>query len=102
MRPAAVCATCTRPCARNTRQSAASWFQLASRASASTSPNSDGASDGLTANASSEVAIAGIVVGVLAQARHAAGDPVRGPVDELAERHARRAEQPYRLRGVDQ
>src|SRR5436309_12974394 len=41
-------------------------------------------------------------MGVLAEGRHAARDPVRRPIDELAERHARWAEQPPRLGGVDE
>src|SRR6059058_3572870 len=50
----------------------------------------------------SEDAIADIIMGVLAEGRHAARDPVRRPIDELAERNARRAEQPPRLGGVDE
>src|SRR6266568_4269864 len=84
------------------RQSAASWFQRASRTSAPTSSNSAGVSDALTVSRGSEVAMAGIVMGVLAEARHAARDPVRGPIDERAERHARVAEQARRLGGIDE
>src|SRR5262249_51035889 len=84
------------------RQSAASWFQRASRTSALTSSSSDGVSDSLTVSRGSEVAMAGIVMGVLAQPRHAARDPVRGPIDELAERHARIPEQARRLGGIDE
>src|SRR5215831_3101546 len=84
------------------RQSAASWFQRASRTSAPTSPSSDGVSDALTASCGSEVAMAGIVMRVLAEARHAARDPVRGPIDERAERHARITEEPRRLGGIDE
>src|SRR5215472_18705233 len=84
------------------RQSAASWFQRASRTSAPTSSSSDGVSDGLTASRGSEDAIADIIMGVLAEARHAARDPVRRPIDELLEGHTRRAEEPPRLGGVDE
>src|SRR6266480_6725110 len=84
------------------RQSAGSWFQRASRTSAPASSNSDGVSDCLTVSPGSELAIAGIVMGALAEARHAARDPIRGPIDHLAERHARIAEEPRRLRGVDE
>src|SRR5262249_59203448 len=84
------------------RQSGASWFQRASRTSAPTSSSSDGVSDSLTVSRGSEVAMAGIVVGVLAEARQAACDPVRGPIAELAERHARIAEQARRLGGIDE
>src|SRR5262244_4120040 len=84
------------------RQSAASWFQRASRTSALTSSNSDGVSDSLTVSRGSEVAMAGIVMGVLAETRHAACDPVRGPIDERAERHARITEEPRRLGSIDE
>src|SRR5215475_4227878 len=84
------------------RQSAASWFQRASRTSAPTSSSSDGVSDSLTVSRGSEVAMARIVMGVLAEARHAACDPVRGPIDKLAERHARVTEEPRRLGGIDE
>src|ERR1700746_992861 len=83
------------------RQSAASWFQRASRTSAPASSNSDGVTDPLRITCGSEVAMAGIVMGVLPEARHAACDPVRGPIDELAERHARITEQARRLGGID-
>src|SRR5262245_65681935 len=85
-----------------TRQSAASWFQRASRTSAPTSSSSDGDSDGLTVKRSSEIAIARIVMRVLAERRHAASDPIRGPIHEPRQRHARMAQQPNRLRGVDE
>src|SRR5262245_64067836 len=84
------------------RQSAASWFQRASRSSAPTSSSSDVVSDSLTVSRGSEVAMAGIVMGVLAEARHAACDPVRGPIDERAERHARVTEEPRRFGGIDE
>src|SRR5262245_7883038 len=84
------------------RQSAASWFQRASRTSAPTSSSSDEVSDFLMVSRGSEVAMARIVMGVLAEARHAACDPVRGPIDELAERHARVTEEPRRLGGIDE
>src|SRR5499427_8290840 len=84
------------------RQSAASWFQRASRTSAPTSSSSDGASDPLTVSRGSEVAMAGIVMRVLAETRHAARDPVRGPIDERAERHGRVTEEPRRLGGIDE
>src|SRR5258708_34978319 len=84
------------------RQSAASWFQRASRTSAPTSSSSDGVSDCLTVSRGSEVAMAGIVMGVLANARHAARDPVGGPIDEPAERNARITEQARGLGGIDE
>src|SRR6266446_9061021 len=84
------------------RQSAASWFQRASRTSAPTSPSSDGVSDCLTVSRGSEVAMAGIVMGVLAKTRHAARDPVGGPIDEPAERNARITEQARGLGGIDE
>src|SRR4051794_18508209 len=83
-------------------QSAASWFHRASRTSAATSSNSRSESDGLIVSCSSEVAIARIVVSVLAEARQAAADPVRGPVDQRQQRHARITEQPRRFGGVDE
>src|SRR5262245_57173670 len=86
----------------NTRQSAISWFQRASRTSASASASSGAVSDGLVDRTRSESAIACIVVGVLAEARQSARDPVRGPVDQLDQRHAGIAEKPHRLGGVDQ
>src|SRR5246127_5343908 len=84
------------------RQSAASWFQRASRTSAPTSPSSDGVSDCLTVSRGSEVAMAGIVMGVLAKTRHAARDPVGGQIDEPAERNARITEQARGLGGIDE
>src|SRR5258707_3471883 len=84
------------------RQSAAMWSQRASRTSAPTSSNSDGVSDCLTVSRGSEVAMAGIVMGVLAEARHAARNPVGGPIDEPAERNARITEQARRLGGIDE
>src|SRR5689334_21432660 len=84
------------------RQSAVSWFHLASRTSALASSSSDADNDGLRERIRSEVAIARIVMSVFAEARHAARDPFRGPVDELDQRHARIAEQPHRLGGIDQ
>src|SRR5712671_1617720 len=102
MRPSPVWAAYTQPSSMKMRQSAASWFQRASATSAPTSSSSDGVRDGLTANCSSEVAIARIVMGVLAEARQAAADPVRGPVDQRQERNARITEQPRRLGGIDQ
>src|SRR5258708_16687484 len=84
------------------RQSAASWFQRASRTSAPTSSSSDGVSDCLTVSRGSEVAMAGIVMRVLAKTRHAARDPVGGPIDEPAERNARITEQAHGLGGIDE
>src|SRR5260221_4946521 len=84
------------------RQSAASWFQRASRTSTPTSSSSDGVSDCLTVSRGSEVAMAGIVMGVLAEARHAARNPVGGPIDEPAERYARITEQARGLGGIDE
>src|SRR2546429_6064824 len=81
------------------RQSAASWFQRASRTSAPTSSSSDGVSNCLTASRGSEVAMAGIVMGVLAKARHPPRHPVGGPIDELAQRDARITEQAPGLGG---
>src|SRR4030081_997265 len=85
-----------------TRQSAVSWFQRASRTSASASASSDGVSDVLVARTRSESAIARIVMCVLAEARQSARDPVRGPIDELDQRHAGITEQTRRLGGVDE
>src|SRR6476620_12411964 len=102
MRSAPVWAAYTRPRSVKMRQSAASWFQRASRTSVSTSSSSDAVKDGLMANRSSEVAIARIVMSVLAEARQAAADPVRGPIDEGQQRDAWITEQPRRLGGVDQ
>src|SRR5262245_23734207 len=86
----------------NMRQSAGSWFQLASVTSALTSLSSEGARPDFTASRSSEIAIAGVVMGFFAQARHSAADPIGGPVDELDQWHARIAEQPRRLGRVDE
>src|SRR5262249_5649573 len=93
-------AACTVPNARNISQSIATWFQPASRTSASASPSSDAASDAPMTG--SEGAIAGIEVGVLAEARQTARHPVGGPVDHPVERNARLAKQPDRLLDVDQ
>src|SRR5260221_6173282 len=84
------------------RQSAASWFQGASGTSAPTSSNSDGVSDCLTASRGSGVAMGVIVMGGLAEARHAARTPVGGPIDEPAERYARITEQARGLGGIDE
>src|SRR4029077_18846830 len=86
----------------NTRQSAGSWFQRASRTSAPTSSSSDGDSDGLTASRRSEIAIARIVMGVLAEARLVAPDPIGGPIDEPCPRHAPVNQHPRRFGGVDE
>src|ERR1700681_4021077 len=83
-------------------QSAATWFQLASRTSAPASYSSDAENDYLATSSSSEGAIARIVVGGLAEARKAARNPVGGPVDQPRERNGGIAEQPHRLRRVDQ
>src|SRR4051812_39323243 len=82
------------------RQSAATWFQPASRTNASASPSSVGAI--LTSMGSVDLkdAIAGVVVGVLAEALHPATDPVGGPVDHPVERDVRRAEQALGGSGV--
>src|SRR4051812_31698276 len=101
MRSAPVWAAYRRPRSVKIRQSAASWFQRASRTSVSTSSSSDAVKDGLMANRSSEVAIARIVMSVLAEARQTAADPVRGPIDEGQQRYARITEQSRRLGGVD-
>src|SRR5258706_1866737 len=84
------------------RQSAASWFQRASRTSTPTSSSSDGVSDFLTVSRGSEVAMAGIVMGGLAEAGHAARSLVGGPIDEPAERYARITEQARGLGGIDE
>src|SRR6478609_3152966 len=102
MRSAPVWAAYTRPRSVKMRQSAASWFQRASRTSVSTSSSSDAVKDGLMANRSSKVAIARIVMSVLAEAWQAAADPVRGPIDQGQQRYAWITEQPRRLGGVDQ
>jgi hypothetical protein len=85
----------TVPSARNISQSAATWFQPASRTSASASDNSAAVS--AVPMIGSEGAITCIEMGVLAKARHAAGDPVGGPVDHACQRHARLSEQPDRF-----
>src|SRR5258708_29895232 len=64
--------------------------------------SSDGVSDALRVRRGSELAIAGIVMGVLAETRHPARDPVRGPIYQLGERHERMAEEAHRLGGVDE
>src|SRR5262245_4025986 len=79
------------------RQSAATWFQPASATSASASGRSAS-----SIRPMSEGAIALAIAGRLAEAREIARDPVGGPVDHLRERHLRIAEQPHRLRRVDQ
>src|SRR6478609_1008706 len=84
------------------RQSAASWFQPASATSALTSPSCGGVSAALVTISRSEIAIARIVMSVLAEAWQAAADPVRGPVHQCQQRHARITEQPGRLGGVDE
>src|SRR5687767_14288156 len=84
------------------RQSAAVWFQRASRTSAQASSISAVENRALVDNETSETAIAGIVMGGLAEARHRPLNPIRGPFDELHQRHARIAEQPRCLGAVDQ
>src|SRR5258708_17712729 len=90
----------TVPSARKISQSAATWFQPASRTSASASGNSAAVSDAPMIG--SEGAIACIEMCVLAEARHAARDPVGCPVDHACQRHVGLSEQPDRFRDVDQ
>ena len=83
---------------RKNRQSASIRFQCASvdsarPASASPTPKSTTASWSVPA-------IAHLVFGGLAEARHGAGDPVRGPGDQSVGIDDRQAEQFGRLRGV--
>src|SRR6185312_816907 len=89
------------------RQSAASWFQPASADSANASPISSSPkrlsrTPSGSAARGSEGAITAIVVRRLADAAHAASDPVGDPVDHAAERHAGIAEQAMRLGAVDE
>src|SRR3982074_930821 len=102
MRPSCVWAAYTWPRSMKMRQSAGSWFQSASATSAPTSSNSGGVSEILVTSCRSEVAIARIVMGVLAEARQAAADPVCGPIHEGQQRNARITEQPRRLGGINQ
>src|SRR5882757_4015753 len=86
------------PLLRKKRQSASFWFQRdsvesASAAGASARPSS-------TMEMCSVSAIAHLVFGGLAEARHRTRDPVRGPGDQLRGIDDRPAEQSLRLRGV--
>src|SRR5262245_35635572 len=84
------------------RQSADVWFHPASATRAAASSNSAGPSGASCASAGSECAITRIEMGVLAEARQSASDPIRLPVDQARERHAGIAEQPHGLGGVDE
>src|SRR3990172_3224268 len=81
------------------RQSAALWFQPACSTSACAPARSlapSGASTRL-----SVLAVTGLEMRFLAQARAAAGNPVGDPVDHPVEGHLRRSEQALRRRGID-
>src|SRR5262245_51442 len=78
------------------RQSAGTWFQPASAASAAPPSMSEGLSGRQTSP--SEDAIADVEMRVLAPTLHVARHPVGDPVDHAAERDHRIAEQARRLR----
>src|SRR5688572_28302877 len=84
-----------RPRSRKIRQSAAVWFQPASATSA------PAASRSAPTRAASVLAIAGLEMRRLAEARAAARDPVGHPVEHCGERDARRPEQPPAGSGID-
>src|SRR5665213_3888737 len=88
----------TSPWVRKKRQSASFWFQCASVESRSPAGASSGPSR--TISACSIAAIAHLVFGGLAVARHRARDPVRCPVDQLLGIDDRQAEHPDGLRSI--
>src|ERR1700754_3356659 len=88
----------TTPLDRKKRQSASFWFQRASVDSKS--PAAASSTPRRTMVTSSVPAIANLVLGRLAKARHVPLRPVRRPFDQLLGVDKRQAEQFYRLRGV--
>src|SRR5262245_60504037 len=84
------------------RQSADVWFHPASATRAAASSNSAAPRGASRASAGSGGAITRIEMAGLAEARQSASDPIRLPVDQARERHARIAEQPHGLGGVDE
>src|SRR4051812_707531 len=90
----------TVPWLRKNRQSSSVWFQLASSDSARPARASVGPSSTLLPY--SVPAIAHLILGRLAEARHCALHPVRGPCDQLIGIDDRQPEQPDCQRGVGQ
>src|SRR5207237_9930725 len=85
------------PWLRKNRQSASFWFQPASVDNAS--PACASPTPSSTMSIGSIAAIAHLVFGGLAEARHRSRHPVGGPTDELLGIDDRQAEQFRRLRG---
>src|SRR6185369_15599066 len=88
----------TTPWLRKNRQSASFWFQPASVDK--TSPACASPTPSSTTSIGSIAAIAHLVFGGLAEARHRSRYPVGRPADELLGVDDRQAEQFHRLRGV--
>src|SRR5436309_14350729 len=88
----------TIPLLRKRRQSASFWFQCASVDS--TSPACASPTPSSTMEMGSVSAIAHLIFGGLAEARHRSRNPVRGPADQLFRVDDRQAEQFYGLRGI--
>src|SRR3954470_22206891 len=100
-RPASLRTAWTVPRSRKIDQSAATWFQPASPTRASASASSPRVS-AASSRFESEGPIARVEMRILAQARQPARDPIRLPVDEAPQRHRWVAEQPHRLRCVNE
>src|ERR1043166_981271 len=79
-----------RPCAMNTFQSSAVWFQPTFAESASARGTSAPVSAAWTS--ASVAPIAHLEFGGLVEARHVARNPVGGPVEHGLERHGGRAQ----------
>src|SRR5689334_24935882 len=88
------------PCDRKNRQSSSFWFQRASVDS--TSPAAASSTPRRAMAISSVAAIADLVFGRLAEARHVPLYPVGGPFDQLVGIDDGKAEQLDRLRRVGQ
>src|SRR5439155_26961492 len=85
---------------RKNRQSASFWVQCA--AVDSRSPAGASATPSSTRLMRSVSAIAHLIFGGLAEARHRPRHPVRGPADQLIGTDDRQPEQFYGLRGVSE
>src|SRR4051794_37007798 len=90
----------TTPWLRKNRQSASFWFQPVSVDS--NSPADASSTSSSTMSIRSVAAIADLIFGGLAEARHRSRHPVGGPADQLLGIDDRQAEQFHRLRGIGQ
>src|SRR5262245_64021805 len=91
-RPSAALLPKPRPSSSIRRQSAATWFQPASCDNGQSAAASAGFRATLSPPAAVSVsAIAHLIVRRLAVARHAAGEPVGGPIDHVLDRQDRKS-----------